>query len=121
MNPLRRLLFVCFVCFVGTLPATFTGCATPPSARVAQVQTLKALGHSAEAAVTLSAQLYARGRITAADARMVMDFYDTKFQPAYALAVSAVRANLDTLASPELAGLAAELTALVARLAQPAP
>ncbi len=97
------------IAFVGT-----TGCQTPPSQRVAQVQTLKAVGHTAEAAVATSAQLYAGHSITAKQARDVMDFYDLKFQPAYRIAVNAVNANLDSIASQDLADLAAQLAALVA-------
>lgn len=88
------------------------GCAAP-SARVAQVQTLKGVGQAAEASVELSAQLYRDGRITPAQARQVADFYDQKFQPAYRLAVAAVNANLDSIASPDVAALASQLSALV--------
>ncbi|MEY2878211.1 MAG: hypothetical protein RLZZ15_591 [Verrucomicrobiota bacterium] len=107
-----RLIFVSFVFFV-VPSAVFTGCATAPSARVVQVQTLKAVGQSAETAVATAAHLYAAGTITAAQLRTVAEFYDQKFQPVYRLAAAAVAANLDSLASPELAGLAAQLSALV--------
>lgn len=96
----------------------FTSCQTAPSARVVQVQTLKATGHSAEAAVTLAANLYAANRITATQAKQVIDFYDKRWQPAFRIAVSAVNANLESFASPELIGLAAQLSALVASFAQ---
>jgi hypothetical protein len=98
-------------CFI--VPS-FTGCGTAPSQRVVAVQSLKAVGQSADATVALSAQLYRDGRITADQARGVMDFYDTKFQPAYRLAVSSVQADLSSIASPDLAALAAQLAALVA-------
>lgn len=98
--------------------ATTTGCTAPASKRVAAVQTLKAVGHSAEAAVTLTANLYAANRITAAQAKQVMDLYDHRFQTAFRIAVSAVNANLDSFASPELVELAAQLSALVASFAQ---
>lgn len=91
-----------------------TGCQQAPSARVVQVTTLKAVGHSAESAVELSAQLYRDGRITAAQARQVMDLYDNRFIPAFRFAVAAVNANLDSVASPDLIGLANELIGLVA-------
>lgn len=92
-------------------------CQTPPSARVVQVQTLKAVGHTAESAVSSSAQLYAAKLITDAEARAVIDLYNLKFQPLYRVAVNAVNSNLDSIASPELAGLAAQLSAIVAQYA----
>ncbi len=78
------------------------------------MQTLKAVGHSAEAAVQLSAQLYQGGKITAAQARSVIDFYDTRFQPAYRIAAAAAKADLSGPASPDVSALASQLLALVA-------
>lgn len=109
----KILSLVCFAMLVIASPVSFTACSSLPSARVVQVQTLKAVGHTAEAAVSSSAQLYAAGTITAAQAREVMDFYNSKFQPAFRIAVNAVNTNLDSIASPDLAGLAAQLSALV--------
>ena len=108
----RILLLIAMTLAVIAVPVLETSCAAP-SERVVQVQTLKAVGHTADGAVALSAQLYRDGRITAAQARQVMDFYDQKFQPAFRLAVNAVQANLDSLASPEVANLASQLSALV--------
>lgn len=117
---LRACLCALFLAiFAG--PTGYTGCATPPSGRVAQVQTLKAVGHSAEAAVSLAANLYAAKRITAEQARQVMALYDVRFQPAFRLAVAAANANLDSFASPDLVGLAAQLTALVASFGRASP
>lgn len=99
----------------------FVGCGTPPSARVVQVQSLKAVGHSAEAAVSLAANLYGAGRITAPQAKQVMDFYDQRFQPAFRLAVAAVNANLDSAASPDLVALATQLSTLVASFGKASP
>lgn len=96
-----------------TVPILETGCAAP-SSRVVQVQTLKAVGHSAEATVALSAQLYADGKITTAQAYEIAVFYDKKFQPAYRLAVAAVNANLDSFASPDLIILTQQLANLLA-------
>jgi hypothetical protein len=106
-----RLLLLSVV--LASSPALFVACSTPPNERVVQVQTLKAVGHTAESAVAASAQFYAAGRITAAQARQVMDIYDKRFQPAFRVAVNAVNANLDSVASPELVAIAAELSALV--------
>lgn len=117
MRIFRVFALLSALVFASVAPVIVTGCATAPSARVAQVQSLKAVGQSAEAAVSLSAQLYRDGKITGAQARAVMDFYDARFQPAFRLAVAAVNANLDSLASPDLLALASQLSALVAQYA----
>lgn len=109
---LSTLAALCAFALAAPLMTLPSGCAAP-SARVAQVQTLKAVGQAAEASVQLSAQLYRDGRITPAQARQVADFYDQRFQPAYRLAVAAVNANLDSIASPDVAALASQLSALV--------
>lgn len=111
MKSLHKIILAVLLAVV---PLSFTACSSAPSERVVQVQTLKAVGHTAEAAVTLSAQLYRDHKITAEQARKVMDLYDLKFQPAYRVAVSAVQMNLDSFASPELVALAQELSTLVA-------
>jgi len=109
----RIVSLLCLAVALVFIPAGLTSCKSPPSERVAQVQTLKAVGHTADAAVATSAQLYAGKQITAEQARAVNAFYDQRFQPAYRIAVNAVNANLDSIASPELVALAAELSALV--------
>jgi hypothetical protein len=111
---MKRLLFIiAALCAFSVTPVLITSCAAP-STRVVQVQTLKIVGQSAEAAVGVSAQLYQQGNITAEQARAVMDFYNLRFQPGYRLAVAAAQSNLDSIASPELAALAAQLVQLVA-------
>jgi hypothetical protein len=105
---------ILFALALALAPVAYTGCSTPPNERVAAVQTLKAVGHTAESAVAVSAQLYAAGRITPEEARKVVDLYDARFQPAFRIAVNAVNANLDSVASPQLIALAAELSVLVA-------
>lgn len=90
-----------------------TGCSTPPTQRVTAAQTLKATGQIAEGAVTVAAQLFRDGRITAVQARQVMDFYDNRFQPAFRLAVATGQSDLQP-ASPDLVALATQLAALVA-------
>lgn len=109
---MKKFLFL--ILLAVSLPLAQTACSSSPSSRVVQVQTLKAVGQSAETAVSLSAQLYAAGKITAAQANQVRDLYDLKFQPAYRVAVSAVQMNLDSIASPDLLTLAQQLTTLVA-------
>jgi parvulin-like peptidyl-prolyl isomerase len=114
--------FIAALCAFVFIAPSFTGCSTPPPARVVQVQSLKAVGQSAEAAVTLTANLYAAHQITGTQARQVMDFYDQKFQPAFRVAVAAVNANMDSIASPDLQGLANQLSNLVATFAnKPTP
>lgn len=104
------------LCLALAVPVLQTGCGSPPSARVVQVQTLKAVGQTAEAAVALSAQLYAAGKITPDQAYQVKALYDTKFQPAFRIAVNAVNANLDSFASPDLIALAQQISDLVVSL-----
>lgn len=116
---MRRILFaLVLACTAVSAP---TGCTTAPSARVAEGQSLKAVGQAAEAAVALSARLYAGGVITADQARAVIVTFDLRFQPAYRLAVAAVRADLNQPASPEVAALAGQLIALVASFQHPTP
>src|SRR5689334_9698866 len=108
----KFLVPVLLALFAVAMPMIESGCAAP-SGRVVQVQTLKAVGHTAESAVALSAQLYRDHRITADQARAVNTLYDVKLQPAFRVAVNAVQMNLDSVASPELVDLAAQLSALV--------
>ncbi len=115
---MKKLLVLMIVAVLGVCsPAFITGCSTPPSARVAQVQTLKAVGHSAEAVVSSAAQLYAAGTITPEQAKLIMSFYDTKFQPAYRVAVTAVNSNLDLTAPDDLVLLSSQLAALLLQFA----
>ena len=90
-----------------------TSCHTPPSARVNQVETLKSIGLAVDGAMKISAQLLNEQRITSAQWYAIADLHDRRFLPAYRLAVSAVRANLDSVASPDLSNLASELLTLV--------
>ncbi|MBC7367555.1 MAG: hypothetical protein H7343_12240 [Undibacterium sp.] len=101
------------LCLGASVVPFFSGCTTPPSARVVAVQSLKTVGQSAEAAVALSAELYAAHRLTAEQARAVLTFYDARFQPAFRLAVLTARSDLATLASPDLLTLAAQLARLL--------
>lgn len=91
-----------------------TGCNTAPSARVQEVKTLKAVGLAVDGTMQLAAQLYHDGKIDAALWQKIAVAHDTQFQPAYRFAVAAVQANLDSVASPDLVALAAQLAALVA-------
>lgn len=114
----RIISIIVLMLFVIVVPMTHTGCTTPTDKRVAAVQTLKAVGQTAEAAVMTSAQLYAAKTINASQARQIADLYDNKFQPAYRVAVTAVNSNLDSIASPDLVALAAQLSGLVLSFSQ---
>lgn len=113
---MKKLLILLLVAFA---PLSFVACSTPPSARVQQVQTLKAVGHSAESAVATAGQLYKDGLITAAQLKQVTDFFDLKFLPTYRLAVTAVSANLDMQAPDQIIALSAQLAALVLSFQKP--
>lgn len=94
-------------------PLALSGCATPVNQRVVAGQTLKATGQAAEAAVALSAQLYAEGRLSPAVARAVLDFYNDRWQPAYRLALTAAQADPATPAPTQLLALLAQLQGMV--------
>lgn len=116
---MKKLLLI--LSLAVAMPIIHSGCSTPPSARVVQVQSLKAVGHAAESAVALSAQLYRDGKITSAQAYKVAYHFDRQFQPAFRLAVAAVNANLDSAASPDLVALAAQLSSLVVQFQSEKP
>jgi hypothetical protein len=99
-----------------SLPFLQAGCSTAPSQRVQTVQTLKIVGQSAKTSVDAAAQLLKQGSITVEQWNKVAALYDTNFQPAYGLAVTAAHSDLSTVASPDLVGIAAELATLVAQL-----
>lgn len=113
MKTTNLIRLILSVALLALCSFTVTACSTPPSERVVQVQSLKAVGQAAEAAVVLSAQLYRDNKINDRQARDVMEIYNLKFQPIYREAVKAAQANLDSIASPELASLAAQLSSLV--------
>jgi len=108
---MKKLLFIFALAFA--TPLIVTSCKTSPSTQNVEVQSLKATGQSAEAAVELSAQLYRDHKITDAQARQVMDFFNNRFEPAYNLAVAAAKSDLSSVASPDLMNLAIQLSALV--------
>lgn len=117
---MKKYISLLLVAVLGFLvSSTFTGCSTAPSARVVQVQTLKAVGQSAEAIVSSAAHLYAAGTISADQASKIGAFYDQKFQPAYRVAVQAVNSNLSLSAPDELIALSAQLSALLLQFTQP--
>jgi len=108
---MKRLFLILALAFA--TPFVATSCKTTPSTQNVEVQSLKAVGQSAEASVELSAQLYRDHKITDAQARQVMDFYNQRFQPIYRLAVTTAHSDLGSIASPDLMNLAVQLSALV--------
>jgi len=109
----KILYLIALVSFGCAVPIITTGCQQPTNERVAAVQTLKAVGQSAEGAVGLSAQLYRDGKITAEQARDIADFYNLKFVPAFRVAVTAARSDLSSFASADILALSLELSNLV--------
>lgn len=97
----------------GALGAALTGCTTPVNQRVVAGQTIKAAGQAAEAALTLSAQLYAAGRISPAVARGHLDFFDQRWQPAYRVALAAVASDTGAPAPAQLLALLAQFQAMI--------
>lgn len=99
-----------------SLPIVQTGCQQPPSQRVVQVQSLKAVGLAVDGGMKAAAQLYHNGQITEAQWNKVADFHDNKFLPAFNLAVAAVQSDLSSAASPDVLALATQFANLVAQL-----
>lgn len=114
---MKRILFL--ILLAVATPLVQTSCSTPPTERVVVVQSLLFVGHAAEDSVALSAKLYQAGTISPTQARVVLDFYNQKFQPAYRLAVATSHNELDTLANPEVWGLFNQLYALVQSYQKP--
>ncbi len=110
---MKKLLLIISLTFAVPVAVLETGCTTTPSTQNIEVQTLKAVGQSAEGAVALSAQLYQAKTITADQARQVMDFYNLKFIPVFKLAVATAHSDLSSIASPDVLALASQLSALV--------
>ncbi len=106
---MKRLLFILIL---ATAPAFTAGCGSPITRNVT-VATLKAVGHTAEEAVSLSATLYADGKITEAQAFAVFNIYNQKFQPAFRVARTAAKFDGNAIAPAELLATANELMSLV--------
>lgn len=109
---MKKLLFSLVLLFA--LPALHTGCTTAPTQRGQTVMTLKIVGASVDASMKIAVQLLHDGHITAAQWNQIAAIHDQKFLPAYNLAVAAVQANLDSVASPDLTALAAQLASIIA-------
>lgn len=111
MKKLFTILALAF--FATAMPVYEAGCTTPPDARHTQYATLKAVGDAADGIVATSAHLYASGAITADQARSIKTLFDTKFHPAYLVAVNAAHTDLSTQIPENLIALASQLAALL--------
>jgi len=116
MKKLHLVLFAALWAGFFSLPVLQTGCSSSPDQRVQTVQTLKIVGQSAKTSMDAATQLLKQGNISVAQWESIASIYDSKFQPAYALAISAAHSDLSSVASPDLVGLAAQLATLVAQI-----
>lgn len=107
------MLILALAC-AAALPLAHTGCSTPPAARTQAATSLKITGLTAKAAIDAAALLLREGQITRGQWDRIAAFYDLRFQPAFNLAVATARADLSGPASPDLAALLTEFTALIA-------
>lgn len=113
MKKLASILFLSLVIIFAQCGVA--GCKTSPTERTQTVTTLKIVGTSAKASIDAAASLLRDGKITVTQWQKVSSFYDTKFQPAFNLAVATAHSDLSTSASPDLIALASQLAGLVAQ------
>jgi hypothetical protein len=92
-----------------------TGCPTVDQ-RTTAVTTLKVVGLTADTAMKVAAQAYHNGQIRADQWQSIADFHDQKFLPTYNTAVSAVQADLSSIATPDVIALCQQLGALIQAL-----
>ena len=112
-SPRLPFFFLLFLPFF--FSCTFTGCTnTPVATRAAAASTLQTIGLSAKGAIDSAAILLREGKITRAQWEQVASFYDSRFQPAFALAIAAAQSDLSSPATPDVLSLAAQLTTLLA-------
>lgn len=95
----------------------FSGCSSAPSSRTTQYTTLRVIGASRDAAMKIAANAYVQKQITDEQWAKIRDIHDNKLQPTYALAVATARADLSSLASPDLTAITNQLAQLVAQFA----
>ena len=115
---MKKILLLIGLGMAAVSPVAFTGCSTPVSQRTVAVQTLGALGIAAKGTMDQASLALKNGTITVSQWQSVATFYDTKFQPAYNVAVSAVNSDLSSLASPDLVNLATQLAQLLSSYAK---
>ena len=110
---MKKLTLIITLAFVS--PA-FQGCQTSPSQRTQTYTTLRVLGASIETSMTIAARMFKAGEITQAQWDRLADIHDNKIQPAYRLAVQSAKANLSSVASPELVTLVTDFSNLILSL-----
>lgn len=94
-------------------PVGLTSCATSPQVQATEARTLLAVGTSAKAGLDTCTQLLKAGKMSVADYQKVAAFFDSRFQPAFRLAVAVAKSDTAP-ASPDLLNLASQFAALVA-------
>ncbi len=118
MKIIARIIALAVLAFA--IPLATTSCQTPPTERRTEVATLKVVGEAGASTMRVSAQLLKDRKITTAQWDRIASYYDTKFQPAYRIAVTAVKSDLSSPASRDLLFLLGQLSALAASF-QPQP
>lgn len=109
--------FLLAICLAFAMPfAGPVGCQQAPSVKTVEYQSLLTVGTAAKAGMDAATVLLKQGQITVPQWQKVATFFDTKWQPTYAVAVSAARADLSTVASPDVLALATQFAQLVASL-----
>lgn len=110
---MKKLILVLALALVAPV---FHGCSSAPSERVQTVTTLKVIGASVDSLMQTAAKMYKSGEITQEQWNKVATVHDEQFLPAYNLAVTAARADLSSLASPDLVNLANQLSSIILSL-----
>lgn len=111
------LISLCLLC---ALPAPFltTSCMNTTQTQATKYKTLAAVGAAAQAAMDSTTALLKAGKIPVAQFQKVADYFDGKFQPSFRFAVATAKADLSTLASPDITTLLAQFTTLVAEVSK---
>lgn len=110
MKQFRFLVIAVALLFAAPLFVT-SGCSA--TNQTVAYRTLGVVGASADSAMKTATSMLKNGTITVAQWQKAADIHDKQFQPAYNLALASVQANLNSIASPELQGLADQLAALI--------
>lgn len=102
--------FLLLICFLLPSPFVLTSCGTT---QVQQAKTLEAVGMAAKLTIDTAAILLGEGKISVQKFQAVAHFYDTKFQPAFRIALAHVEGNTKNPAPLQLVALAGELSNLL--------
>lgn len=107
---MKRLLFA--LALATALPMATTSCQSD-NAQLYAVQTLLVTGQTAKATLDGAAIAVREGGITVQQWFVISAFYDTKFQPAYRLAVGAAHGDVTALSNQDVAMALSDFIALV--------